>query len=519
MRLSAAITLAACLALSSPALAQQKQGDHDSSSASDINGKDQAKDIADHWANAPVKEITKTHTGKAVVDGRTIPYTATAGTLTIRNAKGEPEASFFYTAYTSPGKHRPVTFFWNGGPGSATLWLRMGSFAPEILNTTDPVTVPPAPLPIKSNPDTLIGSTDMVFLDAVGTGYSRRLGNAPAKDFYGTDADIESFTKAIKRYLTINKRWNDPKYIYGESYGTTRAAGLSLALEDAGVAINGVMLQSTILNYGVDQPGYDEVYIGYLPTFAAVAWYHNMVPNKPSDLAGFVERARQFASGPYAAALAKGQDISPQEEDQIAQQLHDFIGLPVAYLKQANLRVTLSHFRKELLRNQYETVGRFDGRYIGTDTDSVGARPGYDASDTSINQAYVSGFMDRLTREFDYKTDLNYRLSVWDSRDFDWDFSHVGPNGRKEEMVDVAQDLSKAMRTNPHLRVLSLNGYYDMATPFFSTERDLKHMMIPRTLDKNLEFKYYPAGHMIYLNPKARHEMRLDLQRFYAQGS
>ncbi len=516
MRFRLALTLATCLALPLPALAQDKP---DTQSAKEINEQSQAKDIAGQWANAPVKEIAKTHSGKAVVDGRTIAYTATAGTLTIRDAKGEPEASFFYTAYTAPGKHRPLTFFWNGGPGSASLWLRMGSFAPEIVNTTDPVTVPPAPLPITSNPDTLIGSTDMVFLDAVGTGYSRRLGDADPKNFYGTDADIQSFTKAIKRYLNVNKRWNDPKYVFGESYGTTRAAGLALALEDAGVAINGVMLQSTILNYGIDQPGYDQEYIGYLPTFAAVAWYHNKVPNKPADVASFVEQARQFARGPYAAALAKGQNISPEEEDRIAQQLHDFIGLPVTYLKQANLRVTLSHFRKELLRDQYETVGRFDGRYIGNDTDAVGARPGYDASDTAITQAYVSGFMDRLTREFDYTTDLDYRLSVWDARDFDWDFSHVSPDGNKESVVDVAQDLSKAMRINPHLRVLSLNGYYDMATPFFATESDLDHMMIPKALHSNLGFTYYPAGHMIYLNPQARHEMRIDLERFYAKGS
>ncbi|MXP29891.1 peptidase S10 [Porphyrobacter algicida] len=512
MRIIPAVAAVACLTFAQPVLAQGPQN----ATPEQQHDKDTAETIAKHWAVAPTEETETSYTSSANVDGHSIGYKATAGTLTIRDDQGKPVASIFYTAYTTPGAHRPVTFFYNGGPGSATLWLRMGSFAPDAVLTTDPVAVAPAPYHIGPNPDTLIGTTDMVFIDAVGTGYSRILGDAKPKDFYGVDQDATAFTKAIKRYLTKNKRWSDPKYIFGESYGTTRSAALALQLENAGVELNGVVLLSSVLNYGASQPGYDTEYIGYLPTFAAVAWYHNKIADKPADLATFVAQARAFAAGPYASALAKGTDITRQETDQIARQMAHFTGLPVDYIKDANLRVSASRFRKELLRDQRETLGRFDGRYMGTDVDAAGERPGYDPSDTGISGAYVSGFMDRLTRKFDYKTNLDYRLSVWDTRPWDWDFSHQGPDGRPQAVVDVAEDLARAMRTNPHLHVLSLNGYYDMATPFFKTEYDLKHMMLPENLRSNLQFHYYPAGHMVYLNPVGRHEMRLDLQRFYA---
>lgn len=514
MRLTAAV-LALSLA-AAPALAQQKD---DAADPAKLHAAAEAKAIADRWAQPPIDEVATSYQDKALVDGRTIAYTATAGTLTIRDADGRPEASIFYTAYVAPGRNRPVTFFYNGGPGSASLWLRMGSFAPEAVRTSDPVAVRPAPFDIGPNPDTLIGSTDMVFLDAPGAGYSRPLGAFKSADFYSVDADVEAFTKAITRYVGKNKRWGDPKYIFGESYGTTRSGALVLSLENAGVAMNGVVLLSSILNYGIRQSGFDTLYIGYLPTYAATAWYHRKVADRPDDLATFVAQAQAFANGEYATALAKGQDIPADEEDRVAQQLARFTGLSPEYLKRTNLRIDPSRFRKELLRDTRETVGRFDGRYIGIDEDAAGERPGYDASDTGISGVYVSGFMDQLTRRFGYQTDLDYRQSASEGGDFQWDFSHRDPAGRRQAIADVTTDLSQAMRINPHLRVLSLAGYYDMATPFFSTERDLKHMMLPPELQKNLLFRHYPAGHMVYLNPEGRHGMRLDLERFYAEGA
>lgn len=477
-----------------------------------------AKQVADNWASAPVKEVTKSHEGKVTVDGKSIKYTATAGTLTIRNDKGKPQESIFYTAYTVPGEHRPVMFLYNGGPGSASLWLRMGSFAPQRVLTREPVASNPPPFDIISNPDTLIGATDLVFIDAPSSGYSRALGDTPAKTFFGVDQDIGAFTRAIKRYITMNQRWNDPKFIFGESYGTTRSAGLSLALQDSGVELNGVVLLSSILNYGITQPGYDAGYVGFLPTYAAVAWYHDKIKDKPADLAGFVDQARQFAQGPYDTALAKGSDLRPAEVDSIARQLSHFTGISVKYIKDANLRIDLGRFRKELLRDRRETIGRFDGRYLGVDDDAAGERPGYDPSGTGITGSYVGGLMDRLTKQFGYKTDLNYRTFVWEAYPWSWDWGHKGTehnHGRgKQKMVNVAGDLGKAMRVNPHLGVLSLNGYYDMATPFFATEYDLKHLMLPKQQMDNLHFKYYSSGHMVYLNADALHSMRLDVQKF-----
>lgn len=516
MRLSATLTFASLIALASPALAQKD--------AAPDPGKQHAEKVADdiaaNWANAPVEEITKSSKGTARVDGKAIAYTQTAGTLTIRDAKGKPTASMFYTAYVAPGKNRPVTFLYNGGPGSSSLWLRMGSFAPEHVRTTNPEAVKPAPFDVGPNNDSLIGSTDMVFLDAIGSGYSRILGDAKPSDFYSVDGDVDAFAKAIIRYTTKNGRWASPKYIFGESYGTTRSGALAYQLEDRGMALNGVVLLSSIMNYGIRQSGFDTIHIGYLPSYAATAWYHNRVPGgRPASLEAFVEEARQFANGPYAAALLKGQDISPQEEDGVAQQMSRFTGLSVDYLKRANLRVNLSRFRKELLRGDRETVGRFDSRYTGVDDDAAGDSPDYDASSTGITGLYVGSFLDQVTRQMGYETTLDYRLSAREGGDFKWDWTHEAPSGGKQNVADVTADLSAAMRTNPHLRVLSLNGYYDMATPFFSTERDLKHMMLEPALRPNLQFHYYPAGHMVYLNPEALHQMRLDMERYYAEGA
>ena len=515
MRMTLAAALSLCL-LSSTAIAQK--GD-DKATPAEAHNKEVADQVAKNWATAPVDEVTKTRAQKIAVGGRTISYTTTAGTLTIRDKNGKPTASLFYTAYVVPGARRPVTFLYNGGPGSASLWLRMGSFGPVHIRTTNPEAVRPAPFDVGPNPDTLLGSTDLVFIDAVGAGYSRPLGDTKASDFYGVDQDVDAFAKAITRYITVNKRWADPKYIFGESYGTTRSGALAYALEDQGVTLNGVILLSSIMNYGIRQTGFDTIHIGYLPSYAAAAWYHNRLANRPADVATIVEQARVFANGPYAAALAKGQDLSPQEEDSVAREMSALTGLSVDYLKRANLRVDLSRFRKELLRDQRATIGRFDSRYTGVDDDAAGESPDYDASSTAITGVYVGSFLDDVTRNLGYQTDLTYRLSAREGDDFKWDWTHKGPDGRSQNVADVTADLSAAMRINPHLRLLSLNGYFDMATPFFSTERDLKHMMLEPALRPNLQFHYYPAGHMAYLNPDALHMMRVDLERFYAEGA
>ncbi|HLZ78921.1 MAG TPA: peptidase S10 [Sphingomonas sp.] len=470
----------------------------------------------------PVEEQAVVTHHVAATRAGSMAYTATAGTLTIRDDEAKPIASVFYVAYTADGvkdyKRRPVTFFYNGGPGSSTLWLHMGSFAPERVQTANPEYIRPAPYAFGPNPDTLLDKSDLVFVDAIGAGYSRPLGDKKGADFWGVDQDADAFARAIMRYVTRTARWQSPKFVFGESYGTTRSGALAYVLQDRGMALNGVILLSSILNYGIRQPGFDQLYINYLPSYAATAWFHHKLANPPADVATAVEQARQFAAGPYAQALAQGSSLDPAKRAEIAQQMAALTGLSPAFILNANLRVDLGRFQKELLRDQRLTVGRYDSRYTGVDADSAGERPEFDASDTAISGAFIASFSDYVVRELGYKTDMPYRVSAYGLEGFKWDFNHKAPGagGRTQQSSpDVAIDLSTAMRTNPYLHVLSLNGYYDMATPFFGTEYDLKHMDLQPAQARNLEFRYYPSGHMAYLNPDALHALHRDLAAFY----
>jgi len=479
---------------------------------------------------AEEKSVVTNHS--VSINGRSYAYKASAGTLTIRDDKDVPDASVFYVAYTvGDGKEsekRPVTFFYNGGPGSASLWLHMGSFGPVRVATSSPEATAPAPYQVSGNADSLLDKSDLVFIDAIGTGYSHGLpkdkegkpaekdkDDNPNKRFWGTDQDIEAFGRFIVRYITVNQRWNSPKFLFGESYGTPRSAGLARYLENHGVALNGVVLLSSILNYASRMPGLDNDYVNLLPTFAAIAWYHNKVPNKPASLEPFVDEVRGFSRGEYSVALAKGQDLSPAERDAIAQKLSRYIGLSPQYLKDANLRVSQPRFRKELLRDQRRTLGRFDGRFEGIDADAAGESPEFDPSSTAISGAFFSAINDYLTRELKYPSEIPYRMNAGAAIG-EWDWRHaISGSTRKVQLPAMVGDLSEAMRTNPHLKVLSANGWYDLATPFFATEYDLAHLDIDPSLRKNLSFSYYPSGHMVYLNLDALKQMKSDLAKFY----
>ncbi len=472
----------------------------------------------DDEVQAPSTETAVRTKHSVSIHGRSVAYTATAGTLIIRDEKGEPQASVFYVAYTADGnkaEQRPVTFLYNGGPGSSSMWLHMGSFGPVRIETAAPEATAPAPYKLVANDESLLDKTDLVFIDAVGAGYSRPIGKATGKDFWGVDQDVSAFSRAIQRYVTINNRWNSPKFLYGESYGTTRSGALVDALQDKGMSFNGVILMSTILNYGVRMPGYDEMYIGYVPSYAAAAWYHNKLANKPADLKVYLDQVRAFSRGPYASALAKGQDLSPEEADAVARQLAGFTGLSVSYVKEANLRVEPGRFRKELLRDQRRTIGRFDARFEGVDDDAAGETPDYDASDTGISGAFITAFHNYITSELNYHSDLEYRPTFSDiGKDWDWKHQAAGIK-RALPTAYVAGDLAHAMRTNPHLQVLSVNGYYDFATPFAITEYDLAHMNLDPSLRGNVHFVYYPSGHMIYLNTESLKQLKSDLARYY----
>jgi carboxypeptidase C (cathepsin A) len=457
------------------------------------------------------------------LNGRVIHYTATAGTLLINGDENKPYGSVFYVAYTEDGisdlQARPVTFLYNGGPGSASLWLHMGSVGPVRVVTASPEATGAAPYQLVPNEYSLLDKTDLVFVDAVGTGFSRAVGNATEKNFAGTDQDVVAFNKFITRYITVNQRWNSPKFLFGESYGTTRSAALADSLENDGIACNGVILMSSILNYFELAPGLDNDFIGDLPTFAAIAWHYNKVAKKPNDLNEFLNEVRSFARGPYADALAQGDQLPAAQVDVIAAKLSAYTGLSVQYIKEANLRIGASRYRKELLRDDREILGRYDARFAGTDIDAAGETPGYDPSSTGITGAFVSAFHDYLGRELKYSSQETYYPS---GRDIiqSWDWNHHVAEARQPLREPyVAGDLGDALRKNPHLRVFSVNGLFDLATPFFKTEYDLAHMGVDPKLRQNIEFGYYPSGHMIYLNVDALKQLKMDLAKFYSRAA
>ena len=520
MRLALA---AALLLAAAPAFAQEapRSGARDSSPTASAHRDALNADVEAAWVRPPVDEGTAVSRGSVTVHGQRIAYTATAGTLTIRDDEGRPTASVFYTAYTRDGtapSSRPITFFYNGGPGSATVWLHMGSFAPVRVTTANPEYIRPAPYGFGPNPHSLIDSTDMVFIDAVGAGWSRPLGEKTGRDFWGVDQDGDAFARAIQRYVSRNARWSSPKFLFGESYGTLRSGVVARMLEERGVSLNGVVLLSTILNYGVRQPGYDQNYLTLLPSYAATAWYHNRLANRPENLDAFLAEVRTFTAGPYAAALARGSGLPQPEAEAIARQMSQYIGLSPDYILRSDLRIDLPHFQTELLRDRRLAVGRLDSRYMLSPADSNADSPPDDPASTAISGAFIASFMDYANRTLGYHSEMPYKVSAR-GEGWEWDWRHRGPGDRQPQPApNTAVDLAYTMRTNPYLRVLFLNGYYDMATPFFGAEFDASHMLLNEALQRNVEFRYYPSGHMVYLNPEALDAMHDDLSAWFREA-
>jgi carboxypeptidase C (cathepsin A) len=514
------------LAFLVPTVVAADHGKSDESVKAEVQKSDREKS-----APAPTeKAVTTSHSVQ--IGGRSIAYKATVGTLTIRNDKGEPDASVFYVAYTADGvkdaDRRPVTFLYNGGPGSSSIWLHLGSFGPMRIETASPDATPPAPYHLIPNADSLLDKTDLVFIDAIGTGYSKGLPTAkdkkdekdkdanPDKRFWGTDEDIDAFGRFVQRYITVNNRWNSPKFLFGESYGTPRSAGLVKWLQDNGIACNGVVLLSSILNYAEHLPGLDINYVNYLPSYAAIAWYHDKLPNKPATLEPFLTQVRDFARGDYQVALSKGAALPDTERDAIAEKLHMYTGLSVAYIKEANLRVNPSRFRKELLRDEGHTLGRYDARFEGVDEDAAGENPETDPSDTGIAGAFTAAFNEYLVRDLHYTSDVPYKVGSSAIRSWDWKHKVPGSGWMSTVPLPImVGDLGAAMRENPHLKVLSANGWFDLATPFFATEYDLAHLGIDAKLRQNVTIDYYPSGHMVYLNVDALKQFKADLAKFY----
>jgi carboxypeptidase C (cathepsin A) len=466
----------------------------------------------------PASKDSITH-GSVTIGGRRIGYTAVAGTIGLKDDKGRTTCSMFYTSFSADGvadvSRRPVTFFYNGGPGSSTVWLRMGSFAPKRVVSSEAQHTPPAPYQLIDNGYSLLDKSDLVFVDAPGTGFSRLAPTSKPEDFFGVDQDARAFRQFVERYITKNARWNSPKFLFGESYGTTRSAALVNLLQQGGMDFNGVVLLSSALNYATDfgGDGLDIEYIGYLPSEAAVAWYHKKIPNRPASLAAFETQVRTFALGDYARALLKGAGLSANERDAIARKLQDYTGISEQFYRQADLRVEPDEFEKELLRDQYRVTGRLDGRFLGIDAKATGDSPDYDPADTAMASAFNSAFNAYVRGDLKYQTDLLYKPTAY-GETRSWDFSHA-IDGNQIPWPDVVIDLHDAMTQNPHLYVFSANGYYDMACPFFATEYTLDHMPLDPSLRGHISYGYYESGHMVYLRVAALARLKSDLAKWY----
>jgi carboxypeptidase C (cathepsin A) len=490
-----------------------------------------AKAASTEKATEPALPPDSTTQGTIDAGGQHIAYTAIAGTITVGSTDSDdsqlgpdgkpqpgsellldapdkakdapPVARMFYVAYFKTGakaEDRPVTFFYNGGPGSSTVWLHMGSLGPKHVMTTGDTHLPAAPYTMTDNPNSLLDVSDLVFIDMPGTGFGRLNGKDAQKAFWGIDEDAGAYARFIERFITKYSRWNSPKFIFGESYGTTRSAVLADLLENKyDTDLNGVILLSQIFNFTTDidgpatNPGVDLPYVLGLPTYAATAWYHKKLPTQPPALEPFLKDVEDFAMGPYTHALAQGTDVGADEKQQVAEKLHEYTGLPVSYLLKANLRVTGPEFEKTLQDDSDMTTGRLDTRFSGPNLDPLSQNAEYDPQSSAISSAYVSLFNDYVRRDLKYGDGQTYIPDVYGEEH--WDFKHNG----SETTVNVAPDLAEAMKTNPRLKVMVNGGYYDLATPFFIAQYEDKHLPIPQGLARNIEYDWYESGHMVYV--------------------
>lgn len=469
----------------------------------------------------PLPSVRDAVTHHAItIAGKRIAYTARAGTLLLRDADDRPTASVFFVAYTADGavaRKRPVTYFWNGGPGSSTIWLHMGSFAPVRVQVPANGTQPPPNAPLVDNPSSLIDKSDLVFIDAVGTGWSSLVGQGKGTDFWGIDEDAKAFAQFIERYATRYARWESPTFLFGESYGTTRAANVANVLQTYGMAVSGVTLLSSALDYNVlptnNNPGEDLAYIGYLPTEAAVAWYHKKVPGNPKNLDAFVAQARAFAGGDYARALRMGDKLDPAMRTATIARIHALTGLDERYIDAANMRIDPNRFQNELLRGDGKNVGRYDGRYTGPEPDRNSANPSYDPSDTNASSAFVGAWNHYAYDVLNFKDERPYNVIDF-SVNRNWKYQR----GEDSNAPTVVADLRNALIQNPYLHVLSANGYFDLATSFYGTEYLLDHMGLNAAQRARLHYAYFPSGHEVYLNRAALVQFKSVMVKFYDEA-
>lgn len=477
----------------------------------------------------PEPEISTTNQS-VVIDGKTIELTAKAGTMTLRDEGNEPIALFGFTSYTlreskvkqSLGSHRPIVFAFNGGPGSSSYWLHMGVLGPKRIVVNDPDFTPAAPYQIVNNEYAILDVADLVMIDPVGTGLSIPVGKAKGSDFWGVDQDIRSISLFITQYLIENDRMNSPKYLLGESYGTFRNAGIMSTLLRQGIAMNGVIMVSAVFDLRtlLFPPNDDMPYVLYIPTYAATAWYHNKLENKPEDLEAFIAEVRIFTEETYLPALFKGNRLKMEEKKSIAEQLQKYTGLKSEFWLRADLRVQSGEFFQELLRDEGQTVGRLDSRYKGVNDDLLSQFANYDPQSLAISPAFTTGFLDYLYRDLKVNKKLRYNTSAYGQPGFKWDWSHRGnKRWNADAAINTGPDMARALNQDPNMKVLILNGYFDLATVFYGVEYSIDHLGLTPDRRDNIIMKYYHAGHMMYTNPASMVKFKKDVAEFILNTS
>ena len=480
-------------------------------------------------ANDTVPKATVSTTIQSVtIKGSQIFLTAKAGTFKVRDENNDPMALMGFTYYAKDNKrgvrsrNRPIVFAFNGGPGSSSFWLHMGVLGPKRIVVKDPESTPAAPYTITNNNHSILDVADLVMLDPVGTGLSVPLGKAEFKDFWGVDQDIRSLSLFIRQFLISYDRMNSPKYLLGESYGTFRNAGLMNKLLGQGIAMNGVIMVSAVFDLRtlLFPPNDDLPYIVHFPTYAATAWYHDKNEDKPEDVYAFLDEVRMFVENEYTPSLFLGDQLVESSKNALATKLADYTGLSSDYWLKADLRVSASEFFAEFLRNKGEIVGRLDSRFTGINQDLLSQEGSHDPQSSAISPAYISGFLDYFHGDLKVDKNLNYAVTAGTRKGFKWDWNHEGNLAwGTQAAINTGIDMAEALSRDPNMKVLVLNGIYDLATVFYGVEHSIDHLGLTKEIKDNIIMKYYEAGHMMYTHEPSLEKFKNDVSEFIRNTS